>query len=91
MTFETAAAMPVSADQSGALVGMARSMSLPHRTVVQAKGLLLATDGAANQEIARRCEVDSDTVRRWRRRFADKGVEGVSPRCRQARSKRSRG
>ena len=45
--------------------------------VVQAKGLLLAADGVANQEIARRCEVDSDTVRRWRTRFADKGVDGV--------------
>jgi hypothetical protein len=45
--------------------------------VVQAKGLLLAADGVANQEIARRCEVDSDTVRRWRARFADKGVGGV--------------
>ena len=77
MLFETAAAMPVSADQRGVLVRMARSMSLPHRAVVQAKGLLLAADGVANQEIARRCEVDSDTVRRWRRRFADKGVDGV--------------
>ncbi len=50
---------------------------MPHRAVVQARGLLLAADGVANQEIARRCEVDSDTVRRWRTRFADKGVDGV--------------
>jgi transposase len=77
MPFETAAAMPVSVDQRGALVRMSRSTSLPHRMVVQAKGLLLAADGVANQEIARRCEVDSDTVRRWRTRFADKGVDGV--------------
>jgi transposase len=77
MPFETAAAMPVSVDQRSALVRMSRSMSLPHRMVVQAKGLLLAADGVANQEIARRCEVDSDTVRRWRTRFADKGVDGV--------------
>jgi transposase len=69
--------MPVSADQRSALVRMSRSTSLPHRTVVQARGLLLAADGVANQEIARRCEVDSDTVRRWRTRFADKGVDGV--------------
>jgi transposase len=75
--FETAAAMPVSADQRSALVRMSRSTSLPHRAVVQARGLLLAADGVANQEIARRCEVDSDTVRRWRTRFADKGVDGV--------------
>jgi transposase len=69
--------MPVSAEQRGALVRMSRSTSLPHRVVAQAKGLLLAADGVANQEIARRCEVDSDTVRRWRERFADKGVDGV--------------
>ena len=69
--------MPVSADQRSALVRMSRSTSLPHRAVVQARGLLLAADGVANQEIARRCEVDSDTVRRWRTRFADKGVDGV--------------
>jgi transposase len=75
--FETAAAMPVSADQRSALVRMSRSTSLPHRAVVQARGLLLAADGVANQEIARRCGVDSDTVRRWRTRFADQGVDGV--------------
>jgi transposase len=69
--------MPVTGDQRGALMRMSRSTSLPHRVVVQAKGLLLAADGVANQEIARRCEVDSDTVRRWRTRFADQGVDGV--------------
>jgi hypothetical protein len=50
---------------------MSRSTSLPHRTVVQARGLLLVADGVANQEIARRCRVDSDMVRRSRTRFAD--------------------
>ena len=50
---------------------------MPHRVVVQAKGLLLAADGVANQEIARRCGVDSDAVRRWRSRFADTGVDGI--------------
>ncbi len=56
---------------------MARSTSLPHRTVVQAKALLMAADGIANEEIARRCEVDSDTVRRWRVRFGESGPAGV--------------
>lgn len=50
---------------------------MPHRKVLQARGLLLAADGVANQEIARRCGVDSDTVRRWRSRFAELGVDGV--------------
>ena len=56
---------------------MAGSTSLPHRTVVQARGLLWASDGVANEEIARRCDVDSDTVRRWRSRFAENVIEGV--------------
>ena len=56
---------------------MARSTALPHRKVVQARALLMAADGVANQEIARRCEVDSDTVRRWRERFVRSGPGGV--------------
>src|SRR5665213_363789 len=77
MPFVTAPALPVDADQRVELARISRSTSLPHRAVVQARGLLLAADGIANQEIARRCGVDSDTVRRWRTRFADKGVDGV--------------
>jgi len=56
---------------------MAASTSLPHRQVVQARGLLWASDGVANEEIARRCGVDSDTVRRWRSRFVEQGIAGV--------------
>ena len=56
---------------------MASSTSLPHRKVVQARALLWAGDGTSNQEVARRSGVDSDAVRRWRTRFAEKGVEGV--------------
>jgi transposase len=56
---------------------MSRSTTLPHRMVVQAKALLMAADGVANEEVARRCEVDSDTVRRWRARFAEQGPDGV--------------
>ena len=37
----------------------------------------MAADGVANEEIARRSGVDSDAVRRWRARFAEKGTGGV--------------
>ena len=50
----TAAALPVSDAQRAQLQKMAGSTSLPHRTVVQARGLLWASDGVANEEIARR-------------------------------------
>ena len=64
-------------DERAALEVMARSSSLPHRAVVQAKGLLLAAEGVANNEIARRCGVTPNAVRRWRARFADEGLGGV--------------
>ena len=69
--------MPVSVSQRAELERMGVSTLLPHRQVVQARGLLWASDGVANEEIARRCDVDSDTVRRWRSRFAEQGADGV--------------
>ena len=77
MPIAIAAPLPLSDEQRGELEVMARSSSLPHRKVVQARALLLAADGVANAEIARRCETTSDTVRRWRGRFAEAGVAGV--------------
>ncbi len=77
MPIVTAPALPVTKDQRAELKRMAGSSSLPHGTVMQAKALLWAADGVANQEIARRRGVDSDAVRRWRAKFADKGADGV--------------
>ncbi len=77
MPIKTAPALPVSDEQRAELRRLAASTVLAHRVVVQAGALLLAADGVANEEIARRFEVDSDTVRRWRSRFADAGPAGV--------------
>jgi transposase/transposase-like protein len=73
----TAAPLPISDDDRSALERMASSTSLPYRSVRQARALLWAADGVANEEIARRCGVDPDAVRRWRRRFTETGVSGV--------------
>ncbi|MGH3500042.1 MAG: IS630 family transposase [Nocardioidaceae bacterium] len=72
-----AEALPVTAAQRAKLSRMAASTVLPHRQVVQARALLAAADGVANEEIARRSGVDSDTIRRWRKRFTQEGVDGV--------------
>jgi transposase len=77
MPIITAAALALSETQWAQLVRMAASTVLPHRQVIQARALLWAGDGVANEEIARRVGADSDTVRRWRKRFADKGTAGV--------------
>ena len=72
-----APALEVSSAQRAELLRMSRSTSRPHRVVLQARAMLLAADGLANVEIARRCEVDPDAVRRWRARFAEEGPAGV--------------
>jgi transposase len=64
-------------EQRAVLERMARSSSLPHRKVVQAKALLLAADGVATNEVARRCQTSAESVRAWRRRFEAEGVAGV--------------
>jgi len=56
---------------------MAKSETLPHRQVRQARALLMAGNGVANEEIARRSSASPMTVRRWRTRFAVEGVVGV--------------
>jgi transposase len=77
MALITAPALPMTDDQRLSLERMARSTTLPHRMVVQARALLLAADGVATNEVARRCGTTDDSVRAWRRRFAVQGVEGV--------------
>jgi transposase len=77
MPIQIAPPLAMTAEQRSELGEMARSSSLPHRKVVQARALLLAGDGMANEEIARRCATTSDSVRAWRRRFETEGVAGV--------------
>jgi transposase-like protein len=67
----------VTAEQREALERMARSSSLPHRTVIQAEALLLSAGGVSIYETARQTRVASNSVRAWRRRFEREGVAGV--------------
>ena len=73
----TAPALSLTGTQRAELKPMAMSTSLPHLQVLQAKALLWAGDGVANEQIARRCQVTPDAVRRWRVRFVEQGVQGV--------------
>jgi transposase len=46
--------------------------------VLRARIVLLAAGGAGNSEIARRLGTCEDTARKWRRRYCEKGLEGLS-------------
>ncbi len=77
MTTVAAPPLAMTETQRRELEAIARSTSAGHRKVVQAKVLLLAADGVANNEVARRCHTTNDSVRAWRRRFEEEGVDGV--------------
>jgi DNA-binding NarL/FixJ family response regulator len=73
----TTPALPVTVAQRAELARMAKSVVLPRRVVTQARALSMAADGVANEQIARSCAVNPDTVRRWRARFIEAGPSGI--------------
>src|SRR5947199_4312151 len=77
MPIVLAPALRVARRQRAELERIAGSSLAPHRAVVQAKALLLAADGVANEAIARECATTPDTVRRWRAKFEAGGVDAV--------------
>jgi hypothetical protein len=56
--------LQLSKKERSALEGIAASVSLPHRAVREAKGLLMAGDGVANSSIAEALGVSRSTVLR---------------------------
>jgi transposase len=63
----------------------ARCYTAPHAAVVRARIVLLAADGTENIAIAARLGVHAGVVSRWRRRFAEEGLEGLGDRKRTGR------
>jgi transposase len=72
-----ASPLSLSDDDRRLLERLARSRTMSHRSVLCARALLLAADGVANNEIARRVSVNPNSVRAWRRRFEEQGVDGI--------------
>jgi Winged helix-turn helix len=66
----------------------AASLTLPYRTVVRAKIILLAAEGLQNAEIAERVDLSADRVGQWRRRFRAEGLGGLEDRPRSGRPSR---
>jgi len=69
--------MEMSVADREAVDALARSMTAPHRKVVQAKALLALVDGASVRATARSIGSHQDTVARWRDRFLARGVDGI--------------
>lgn len=69
--------MPGTQDRE-TLTRWVRAGATPQKLVLRAMIVLLAADGAANAAIAEELGICVDTARKWRARFADKGIEGLA-------------
>src|SRR5450432_1929806 len=67
----------VSADDRERLRRMARDRNTPQKVVWRARIVLLAGEGIGAVDVGREVGVSVLTVRRWRRRYRDGGVEGL--------------
>jgi len=59
------------------LVRWSRGRRTPARLVMRAKIVLLAAEGKQNKDIGPKVCTDQQTVSRWRRRCAEKGLGGI--------------
>jgi hypothetical protein len=76
------------AGQRRVLLARARQSSGQHRDVLRARIVLAAAEGVSNAAIARMVGVCVDTVRKWRHRFCQHGIEGLVDRPRRGRPRR---
>jgi transposase len=74
--------------QRHVLLARAGQSSGQHRDVLRARIVLAAADGASNAAIARMLGICDDTVRKWRHRFAQHGIDGLADRPRSGRPRR---
>ena len=62
--------------------------SRPHREVLRAKLVLYAAEGLSNVEIGERLQMLPELVGRWRKRFYEERIDGLSDRKRAGRPRR---
>ena len=74
--------------QRQVLLARALRSSGQHRDVLRARIVLAAAEGASNAAIARMLGICDDTVRKWRHRFAQHGIDGLGDRPRSGRPRR---
>jgi transposase len=67
------------------LESLVRRRTAEQRMVVRARIVLAAADGIENASIAARLGVALNTVIKWRKRFYEEGVDGLSDRKRSGR------
>ena len=71
--------------ERSALESMSHRYSAPYRDVVRARIVLLAAMGLENTEIARRLDLPVQIASKWRKRFFEERLAGLTERPRTGR------
>jgi transposase len=85
MTRQSSFVIELSEADRAVLEDRARAYTAPYAEVVRAKIVLLAASGEPNTAIAERLDVHVGVVGRWRKRFAESGLDGLADRPRSGR------
>ena len=72
-------------DEREKLESIVRKSKSAQRDVIRAKIILEAAGGKGNRAMARELGIALNTVLQWRRRFSQKGVEGLKDNPRSGR------
>jgi putative transposase len=81
------AAQPVSLteEERNQLNSYVRSRSIPNGLNTRFRIILLAADGLGNKEISETVGLSRASVGKWRKRFSEKGLEGLHDELRPGR------
>jgi transposase len=85
MPIPTAVAIELSDDERARLEGWSRRRTTAQALALRSRIVLAAADGLPNGEIAARLGVSRPTVTKWRNRFAELGLDGLSDEPRPGR------
>jgi transposase len=71
------APLPLDEETRGELLRLSQSTTLPHSVVLRAKMILASAEGITNTEVGRRVGASPQAVGKWRRRFLERGLDGL--------------
>ena len=75
----------LSDEQRAQVTALANSSSMPHALVQRARIIVACAEGRTNADVAARVGASPSTVGKWRRRFLERGVQGLHDELRPGR------
>ena len=79
------APLELDAETREQLTGLSQSTTLPHSLVLRAKMILASAEGISDTAVGRRVGASPQAVGKWRRRFLQRGVDGLYDELRPGR------